>query len=79
MAYSLKAGTELRYMPNPEKWLEERMYETNWLERAKEVGKETTTEPKPKPFIGTALRDAIDYAREERHRKQAEEEAQNGN
>lgn len=79
MTFTVKAGTEFRYMPNPETWLSERMYETNWIEKAKEVRTESPTEPKSKPLIGLSKVDELDRQREERHRRQAEEAAQNGN
>jgi hypothetical protein len=78
MAYSLKAKTEARYLPNPETWLSERMYETNWLQKAKELVIETPQgEQKSKPLLGTKLIDELEKAREERHRKQREEEGAN--
>lgn len=77
MAFTLKMGTEFRYMPNPENWLSERMYETNWHQKAKEIVKENPNEPKSKPLIGLSKVEELDRQREERHRKQAEE-AQNG-
>lgn len=78
MTFTVKAGTEFRYMPNPETWLSERMYETNWIEKAKEVRTESPTEPKSKPLIGLSKVDELDRQREERHRRQAEEAAKHG-
>lgn len=79
MTFTVKAGTEFRYMPNPETWLSERMYETNWIEKAKDVRTESPNEPKSKPLIGLSKVDELDRQREERHRRQAEEAAKNGN
>jgi hypothetical protein len=79
MTFTVKAGTEFRYMPNPENWLSERMYETNWIEKAKEVRTEQPNEVKSKPLIGLSKVDELDRQREERHRRQAEEAANNGN
>lgn len=73
------SGTEIRYMPNPENWLFERMYETNWFEKAKEINNgDSASDQKSKPLIGSSLVDEINRQREERHRRHREEDEQNG-
>jgi len=75
MTFTVKMGTEFRYMPNPETWLAERMYETNWIEKAKESRTENPNEPKPRQLIGLTKVLELERQSEERRRKALEEEA----